>query len=97
MIALQFPLCSSILTFAPQFRHLGKPLKKGQFCCPKKEIRGPKKETFPESILVWKNGTKLVKVCQCGPIYILQYLIRGRHPVPCLSIQITKRQGTAMY
>ena len=37
MIALQFPLCSSILTFAPQFRHLGKPLKKGQFCRQKRK------------------------------------------------------------
>ena len=53
MIALQFPLFSSILTFAPQFRHLVKPLRNGQFWRPKKGKRCPKKETFPESILVW--------------------------------------------
>ena len=53
MIALQFPLFSSILTFAPQFWHLVKALKNGHFWCPKKGIRCPKKKTFPESILVW--------------------------------------------
>ena len=101
MIALQFPLFSSILTFAPQFWHLVKALKNGHFLRPKKGIRCPQKKTFPESILVWtfckKNGSKLVKFGPWGPIYILPEHIGGRHPVPCLSTQIAERQGTAMY
>ena len=101
MIALQFPLCSSILTFAPQFRHLVKPLRNSQFWCPKKGIRCLKKKDFPRIHIgmdfLQKNGSKLVKFGPCGAIYILQQLIWGRHPVPCLGTQISKRQGTAMY
>ena len=52
-ISLQTPLCTSILTFAPQFWHLVKILKNGHFWRPKKGIRCPKKKTSPESILVW--------------------------------------------
>ena len=44
-----------------------------------------------------KTGSKLVKFCLRGPICILHPAIGGRHPVPCLSTQITERQGTAMY
>ena len=44
-----------------------------------------------------KTGFKLVKFGLCGSIYILHPAIGGSHPVPCLSIQITERQGTAMY
>ena len=101
MIALQFPLCSSILTFAPQFRHLVKPLRNGQFWRPKKGIRCPKKRDFPRIHIgmdfLQKNGSKLVKFGPWGPIYILPEHIGGRHPVPCLSTQIAERQGTAMY
>ena len=49
----QIPLCTTILTFAPQFWHLVKPLKKGQFWRPKMGKKGPKKKTSPESILAW--------------------------------------------
>ena len=48
----QIPLCTSILTFAPQFWHLVKPLKKGQFWRPKEGKKAPKKAS-PESILAW--------------------------------------------
>ena len=44
-----------------------------------------------------KTGSKLVKFCFCGPIYILHPPIGGSHPVPCLTTQITERRGTAMY
>ena len=44
-----------------------------------------------------KTGFKLVKFGLCGSIYILHPAIGGPHPVPCLSTQITERQGTAMY
>ena len=44
-----------------------------------------------------KTGSKLVKFGLCDPIFILHPAIGGRHPVPCLSTQITERQGTAMY
>ena len=49
----QIPLCTPILTFAPPFWHLVRPLKKCQFWQPKKGKTGPKKKTFSESILVW--------------------------------------------
>ena len=97
----QIPLCTPILTFAPPFWHLVRPLKKGQFWHPKKGKTGPKKrDIFRIHIgvdFLQKTGPKLLKICPCGAIYILQQLIWGRHPVPCLSTQISKRQGTAMY
>ena len=97
----QIPLCTPILTFAPPFWHLVRPLKKGQFWHPKKGKTGPKKrDIFRIHIgvdFLQKTGPKLLKICPCGAIYILHQLIWGRHPVPCLSTQISKRQGTAMY
>ena len=38
-----------------------------------------------------KNGPRLVDFSPCGPIYILQARIGGRHPVPYLRTQMTKR------
>ena len=97
----QIPLCTPILTFAPQFWHLVKPLKKGQFWRPKKGKKGPKIKDISWIHIgmdfLQKTGSKLLKFGPCGAIYILQQLIWGRHPVPCLSTQISKRQGTAMY
>ena len=62
---------------------------------------GPKKKAFPrihiDMCFLQKKGSKLVKFGLCDPINILQPAIGGRHPVPCLSTQITERQGTAMY
>ena len=101
MISLQFPLFSSILTFAPQFRKSDEALKNGQFWRPKKGEKGPPKKDFPRIHIgmdfLQKNGSKLVKFGPWGPIYILPEHIGGRHPVPCLSTQIAERQGTAMY
>ena len=62
---------------------------------------GPEKKAFPrihiDMCFLQKTGSKLVKFGLCDPISILQPAIGGRHPVPCLSTQITERQGTAMY
>ena len=38
-----------------------------------------------------KNGPILVNFSPCGPIYILQAHIGGRHPVTYLRTQMTKR------
>ena len=90
----QIPLCTPILTF-------GQTPQKRPILAPKKGKNGPKKrDIFRIHIgvdFLQKTGPKLLKICPCGAIYILHQLIWGRHPVPCLSTQISKRQGTAMY
>ena len=86
---------------SPQFWHLVKPLKNGQFWRPKKWMWGLQKKVIPRihigMAFLQKTGSKLVKFGPCGPTYILPGHIGGRHPVPCLSTQIAERQGTAMY
>ena len=87
-------ICTPILTF-------GQTPQKRPILAPKKGKNGPKKrDIFRIHIgvdFLQKNRPKLLKICPCGAIYILHQLIWGRHPVPCLSTQISKRQGTAMY
>ena len=77
-----------------------KPLKMVNFDAQKSEFE-PRKKAFPrihmKTHFLQKTGSKLVKFCLCGPICILHPAIGGRHPVPCLSTQITERHGTAMY
>ena len=78
-----------------------KALKNGHFWRPKKGIIWPQKKDIPRIHIgmdfLQKTGSKLVKFGPWGPIYILPGHIGGRHPVPCLSTQISERQGTAMY
>ena len=56
---------------------------------------GVRKKVFPrihiDTHYVQKTGSKLDKFDPCGPIYILQPPIGGRHPAHCLSTQITER------
>ena len=40
-----------------------------------------------------KTGPRLINFSPCEPIYILQARIGGRHPVPYLRTQMTKRKG----
>ena len=91
----------SILANCPQFRQSDEAPKNGQFWRPKKWMWGLEKKAFPRIHMkihfLQKTGSKLVKFCLRGPICILHPAIGGRHPVPCLSTQITERQGTAMY
>ena len=68
MIALQFPLCSSILTFAPQFRHLVKPLRNGQFWRPKKGKRCPKKRLSPNPYWYGLFAKKRIQIGQIWPL-----------------------------
>ena len=85
MIALQFPLCSSILTFAPQFRHLVKPLRNGQFWRPKKGIRCPKKRDFPRihigmDFFATKKQLQIGQIWPLGPNLHFTGAYRGSPP-----------------
>ena len=68
---------------------------------PQKSRNGGQKKDIPrihaDMDFLQKTGPKLVKFGLRGPICILHPPIEGYHPVPCLSTQITERQGTAMY
>ena len=99
---IRIPLLQpSIPTNSPQFRQSDKAHKNGHFWHPKKWTWVPEKKVFPRIHMkihfLQKTGSKLVNFCLSGPIFILHPAIGGRHPVPCLSTQITERQGTAMY
>ena len=87
-------ICSSILTFGPA-------CQKWPILTTKKvNMRAEKKDFLRDDIdmcFLQKTGFKLIKFGLCGSIYILHPAIGGSHPVPCLSTQITERQGTAMY
>ena len=78
-----------------------KGVKNDQFWRPNKWVRVPIFFLLPWIHIgmgfMQKTGSKLVKFCFCGPIYILHPPIGGSHPVPCLTTQITERRGTAMY
>ena len=108
MAALCWMISLEFLYYSPQFRQTAlnsdkvtKPMKMATFDTQKSEIESRKKKVFPRIHMkvhfLQKTGSKLVKFGLCDPISILQPAIGGRHPVPCLSTQITERQGTAMY
>ena len=85
---------ATILTFdrAQQKRPVLSP-KKVKMLAKKKDIP----RIHADMDFLQKTGSKLVKFGLRGPICILHPPIEGYHPVPCLSTQITERQGTAMY
>ena len=98
---IRIPLLQpSIPANSPQFRQSDKAHKNGHFWHPKKWTWVSEKKVFPRIHMkihfLQKTGSKLVNFCLSGPIFILHPAIGGRHPVPCLSTQITERQGTAI-
>ena len=70
------------------------------FDAQKNEYEGQKKDIPRIHIdmdFLQKTRSKLVNFGLHGLLSILQTPIGGRHPVPCLTTQITERRGTAMY
>ena len=101
MISLQYLYCPQSWKSCPQFRKSEEARQKWPILTPKKMNMKAKKKDIPrihiDMCFLQKTGSKLVKFGLCDPINILQPAIGGRHPVPCLSTQITERQVTAMY
>ena len=98
---ITIPLLPSILEILPSIpEKWGSSSKMANFDAQKSEYEGQKKD-FPrihiDMAFLQKTGSKLVNFGLHGLLYILQTPIGGRHPVPCLTTQITERRGTAMY
>ena len=99
---ITIPLLPSILEILPSIpEKWGSSSKMVNFDAQKSEYEGQKKKDFPrihiDMAFLQKTGSKLVNFGLHGLLYILQTPIGGRHPVPCLTTQITERRGTAMY
>ena len=96
MLELRINFVLSIITILMVFHHCisMKPMivapQSNPILAPKKGMRGPKKETFPNpywyGLFAKKNMSILVNFGHCGPIYVLQKQYRGLQP--CLSSQI---------
>ena len=101
MISLQYLYCPQSWKSCPQFRKSEEARQKWSILTPKKVNMRAKKKDFPrihiDMAFLQKTGSKLVNFGLHGLLYILQTPIGGRHPVPCLTTQITERRGTAMY
>ena len=101
MISLQFLYCPQSWKSCPQFRKSEEARQKWPILTPKKMNMKAKKKDIPrihiDMDFLQKTRSKLVNFGLHGLLSILQTPIGGRHPVPCLTTQITERRGTAMY